>query len=80
MLYVVVNLDYWRHVRSAMEDMGFSSCKSDPDVWIRPALKSNGVKYYQFVLLYTDDILAIMEEHENFLREELGKRFTLKEK
>ena len=40
----------------------------------------NGVEYYQCVLLYTDDILAIMEEPERFLREELGKRFTLKEK
>jgi hypothetical protein len=29
--------DYWRHVRSAMEEMGLSSCKADPDVWIRPA-------------------------------------------
>ena len=72
--------DYWRHVRSAMEEMGFISCKADPDVWLRPALKSNGVEYYQYILLYTDDILAIMEEPERFLREELGKRFTLKEK
>ena len=72
--------DYWRHVRSAMKDMGFSSCKADPDVWIRPALKSDGVEYYQHVLIYTDDILAIIEEPEKFLREELGKRFTLKEK
>ena len=31
-------------------------------------------------LLYANDILAIMEELEVFLREELGKRFTLKEK
>ena len=25
-------VNYWRHVRSAMEDMGFPSCKADPDV------------------------------------------------
>ena len=61
--------DYWRHVRSAMEEMGFSSCKADPDVWLRPALKSNGVEYYQHALLYTDYVLAIMEEPETFLRE-----------
>ena len=72
--------DYWRHVRLAMEEMGFQSCKADPDVWLRPSVKANGVEYYQYVLLYTDDILAIMEEPERFLREELGKRFTLKEK
>ena len=72
--------DYWRHVRSAMEEMNFQSCKADPDVWIRPGTKSDGTTYWQYVLLYTDDILAIMEEPEKFLREELGQRFTLKEK
>ena len=24
--------DYWRHVRSAMAEMGFKSCTADPDV------------------------------------------------
>ena len=24
--------DYWTHVRSAIKEMGFSSCKADPDV------------------------------------------------
>ena len=72
--------DYWRHVRMAMEDMGFHSCPADPDVWMRPASKVDGTEYWQYVLLYTDDILAIMEFPERFLREELGKRFTLKEK
>ena len=72
--------DYWRHVCSSMEEMGFSSCKAGPDVWIRPALKSNGVECYQCVFLYTDDILAIVETPETLMREELGKRFTLKEK
>ena len=63
--------DYWRHVRKAMEDMGFQSCKSDPDVWLRPAVKQNGTDYYQYVLLYTDYILDIMEEPETFIRKDL---------
>ncbi len=74
-----VGADYWRHVRCAMEEMGFESCKADTDVWFRSATKANGTDYYQYVLLYTDDILAIMEEPERFLREELGRRFTLKD-
>ena len=72
--------DYWRHVQKAMEEMGFTSCKADPDVWIRPGTKDDGSEYWEFVLLYTDDILAIMCDPETFLREEeLGTRFTLKE-
>jgi hypothetical protein len=72
--------DYWRHVRHAMHEMGFESCKADPDVWFRPGTRDDGTKYWQYALLYVDDILAIMEEPEKFLREELGVRFTIKEK
>jgi hypothetical protein len=70
--------DYWRHVRSAMEEMGFMSCKADPDVWFRPSMKEDGTDYYQYVLLYTDDILAIMEKPETFIREELSNKFVVK--
>ena len=73
------NADYWRHVRHAMTELGFQSCKDDFDVWFRPSTKSDGTDYYQYVLIYTDDILAIMEEPERFLRDELGNVFTLKE-
>ena len=31
-------------------------------------------------MLHTDDNLCIVEEPERFVREEFGKRFTLKEK
>ena len=72
--------DYWRHVRYAMSTMGFESCCADPDVWMRPGTKSDGTKYWQYVLLYTDDILAIMESPEKFIRQEIGSYFTIKEK
>ena len=71
--------DYWRHVRQAMAEMDFKTCKADPDVWMRPGLKKDGTAYWQYVLLYTDDILAIMEDAESFLRDEFSKFFTLKQ-
>ena len=37
--------DYWRHVRAAMEEMGFQSCNADPDVWMRPGTKSDDTTY-----------------------------------
>jgi hypothetical protein len=72
--------DYWRHVRQAMLEMGFESCKADPDVWFRPSINSKGIEYYEYVLLYTDDILAIGENPERFIREELDKCFVVKPK
>ena len=61
-------------------EMGFASCKADPDVWMRPGTKADGTEYWQYALLYTDEILAVMEEPEKFLREEVGNHFTLMEK
>jgi len=72
--------DYWRHVRKAMDELKFTSCPADPDVWMRPGIRHDGSNYWQYVLLYTDDILAIMEDPETFLRNELSQIFTLKEK
>ena len=37
--------DYWRHVRKAMNEMGFTSCQADADVWLRPGTKTNGTTY-----------------------------------
>ena len=36
--------DYWRHVRKAMEEIHFQSCKADPDVWLRASTKTDGTK------------------------------------
>ena len=61
-----------------MEDMNFESCKADPDVWFRPGTKDDGSEYYQYVLLYTDNIVCIMENPEEFMLNETWERFKLK--
>ena len=42
-----------------LDEIGFQSSPADPDVWLRPAVKFNGEEYYEWVLMYVDDILAI---------------------
>ena len=38
--------DYWKHMRSCMNHLGFIPCKTDPDVWMRSAIKdSDGTSY-----------------------------------
>ena len=61
-----------------MLSMNFESCKADPDVWYRPGTKDDGSEYYQYVLLYTDDILCIMENPKDFMVHEIGEKFKLK--
>ena len=45
---------------------------------MRPGVKSNGLVYWEYVLLYTDDILAVSENGERIIRDEIGKYFELK--
>ena len=71
--------DFRNHLRSCMKFLGFEPCPADPDVWMRPAKKSDGSSYYEYVLLYTDDALVISEKGEHILRNELGRYFELKE-
>eukprot|EP00957_Ditylum_brightwellii_P127024 9683781-Ditylum_brightwellii.AAC.1 len=70
--------DFRNHLRACMWHIGFKFCPADPDVWMRPALKADGTKYYEFVLLYTDDVLVISENGEKLLHEHIGKYFELK--
>ena len=44
-----------------LHDIGYTPSKADPDVWIRPAVKPDGAEYYEMVLCYVDDVLAISE-------------------
>ena len=42
-----------------LHDLDYKPTKADPDVWIRPAVKPDGFEYYEYVLCYVDDVLAI---------------------
>ena len=59
-------------------DIGYVPTKADPDVWLRPATKSNGFEYYEVVLCYVDDVLAVSEDPKSTL-EGLQSTFKLKD-
>ena len=47
---------------------------------MRESVRKDGVtKYYEYVLLYTDDCLVISDRGEDVLRNEIRKYFSLKE-
>ena len=45
-----------------LREAGYESCKADPDVWIKPKIKPNGEKYWEYVLIYVDDILVMSHD------------------
>ena len=42
-------------------ELSYQQTLADPDVWIKPATKSNGFKYYEMVLTYVDDVMSMSE-------------------
>lgn len=69
--------DFRDHLRDCMEHLGYESCLADPDVWMRQSEMDDGTPYWEYMLLYTDDCLAVSHSPKKAL-EGLGKYFTLK--
>ena len=62
-----------------MRFLGFEYSQADPDGWMRESVRKYGSnKYYEYVLLYTDECLVISDRGENVLRMEIGTYFNLK--
>jgi hypothetical protein len=40
----------------------YRSSLADPDVWLQPTVKQNGDLYYEYVVVYVDDILVVAEK------------------
>lgn len=61
-----------------IREMGFEPSRSDPDLWMRANTKPNGEKYWEYVLCYVDDILAISHEPGAIMKD-IAKKYDLKE-
>lgn len=42
-----------------LRSMDFIPSYADPDVWYRPATKETGLEYYEYILVYVDEILVL---------------------
>ena len=59
--------------------MGIISSIADPDVWIRSENKADGEQYYEFVLVYVDNMIAISQDSVSVIRE-VAEKFGFKKK
>ena len=68
----------WRdHMAATLRDHGYTSCRADPDVWMRPKTKTNGFRYWSYIMVYTDDILVVDHDPKSVM-DYLASRYTLK--
>ena len=59
-------------------DLGYRPSKADPDVHMRPAVKPDGTKYYEYVLCYVDDVLSISNDPMETMKG-IQNKFKLKD-
>ena len=60
-----------------MATLGYKPCKADPDLWMKPSVKTDGTKYWTYVLFYVDDCLAMSEDATSILKQ-IDKYFKMK--
>jgi len=66
------------HLASFMRQMGYSSCKADPDLWYKAETRpSDNVRYYAYILVYVDDILCMHHDAMTVL-DRINKHLPLK--
>jgi hypothetical protein len=65
------------HLAQAIGDMGFKASLADPDVWMRPAVKPDGSKYWEYLATYVDDVLCLSLDPKGIMTT-LEETYTLK--
>ena len=60
-----------------LDNMGFKSSIADPDICMREATKSDGEEYYEYILVYVDDLLEISSDARSFILE-VAEKFKLR--
>ena len=58
-----------------MKHLQFQSCKADPDVWLCESQSIDGEMYWEYILLYVDNVLCILNNADNSLKKRAWKIF-----
>jgi hypothetical protein len=61
-----------------LRSIDFKPSYADPDVWMHPATKSAGFQYYEYILVYVDDIVVILAAPSSIMKT-IQKAYRLKE-
>ena len=51
-----------------LNEIGFKLCLADPDVWHRLAIENDGTEWYEYVMGYVDDLIAVSKNARDVLK------------
>ena len=58
----------WRqHLANEIRNIGFTNTKGDPDVYRRRNSKPSGDPYYEYIIVYVDDIICVSHEPQKWM-------------
>lgn len=63
--------DFSNYLRSCITHLHFKPCLEDLDVSMRTAIKSDGIEYCEYMLLYTNDVLVVSANAEIILTDKI---------
>ena len=69
-LYVLKSSgDAWRLylVNILRKELNFSQCSADNDEWMRHSFDNHGIKVYDYIYIYVDDILIILSDPKKYM-------------
>ena len=61
-----------------LKEIIFNVSYTDPNIWSKPDIKSDGTSYYAYYQVYVDDILIVSENPKQFM-DQLDEMFQLKD-
>ena len=65
------------HLAKHLRAMKFKSCRADPDIWMRAAVKQDGTEYWEYIITYVDDVCACSMDPKAIF-DSLAHNFTWK--
>ena len=69
----------WRAtISEVIKGLGFKMCRADNDVWMREGFNAAGEKVWEYVLVYSDDLLAVANRPD-LIMNQIDQHFKLKE-
>jgi hypothetical protein len=63
--------------KATVLDMGFVPSIADPDVYRKPFAKENGFKYYEYLLVYVDNVLLLSAHNPKTHLEAIQAQYDL---
>ena len=65
------------HLADCMMSIGYTLCRGDNELWMKPEIDPDGDEYYSYILCYVDDVLVVHYDAMTTLMN-IDKYFKLK--